>query len=343
MPPTRTLFITKSAPSTASSIEVASRMRSSPASRATIDRPSSAMTPKRFASGSNSTISRQLNSSAASLTPKTNRGVRTPPPPITAILRSVGLLINAPELFTIRESTQGPGHARGQRTADAGAAQALLRGCCFQYRVNEPRIERIAAAGCIDGLHFGWIDRNCEAVRVTHCAARAQFENTVAHLQPACAGEKVLGRACAAQQCGFFLIRQEIVNRLAGGVIGCISEPCRLVANIQRARATRRGQRREDLACQFPGQRHREMNVPRLCQIEQRLRSQELQDQLPVDADMSEERPVLTGRDAECDAGRTCDLAQTLASDTELHQPPLQPRGIVLADDTDEIDQPAEP
>src|SRR3984893_1953055 len=245
MPPTRTLFITKSAPSTASSIEVASRTRSSPSSRATIDRPSSAMIRRRFSSGSNSTISRQFSSSAASLTPKINRGVRTPPPPITAILRSIGLLINAPKLLTIGESAQGPRHPRGEGAADAGTAKTLLRGCSFQNRVDEPRIERVATAGRIDGHDFGRADCDSEAVCVTHCSARPQLQNTAAHPQLSCEGEEVVRRSTAAQQSGLFLIRQQIVNSSAGGGIGLIGEPCRLIANIQRTGATRLGQRRE--------------------------------------------------------------------------------------------------
>ena len=66
---------------------------------------------QRSLSRSKSTSSSTSSRGSASLMPKTTSGVRTPPPPINAILRRVGLFISFPELLAIRQRCERTRHA----------------------------------------------------------------------------------------------------------------------------------------------------------------------------------------------------------------------------------------
>src|SRR6187402_56665 len=261
MPPIRTLLSTKSAPSMVSSNEVAPRRRRLPPKRRTTALPRSTMIRSRAGSGSYSTISAAPSASAASFTPNTTRGERTPPPPINAILRSVRLLTKGPQLGRMGKGLEGAGRGRAQRTTDAAALDTPIDGLAIEQAIDDARVERVAGTGGIERNDPRRRHAAQAALVGDPGATGALFHHGTADAGTDRPGLERRGLFIATQQCSLFRIGKEQVDIAKAGPVDGIAQPTGAVADIQRCRAARLAQQRKQGTGEVAGQGHREMHM----------------------------------------------------------------------------------
>src|SRR5580700_4015979 len=86
--------------------------------------------------------------------PKISRGVRTPPPPISAILVLPELFMESVQLLSIGQCTERARFSRRQGAARGGAAKHLSWCSMIQKRIDQTSIERIASPGSIHRIQL---------------------------------------------------------------------------------------------------------------------------------------------------------------------------------------------